>query len=475
LPSFGEPTVSKTLFEKVWDAHVVAQDPGAPAVLYIDAHLIHEVTSPQAFGMLRERGLKVRRPDRTFATMDHAIPTRDVDITLWPSDAATQVRTLRENCRDFGITLWDIEGDVQGIVHVVGPEMGVTQPGMTIVCGDSHTSTHGAFGALAFGIGTSEVGHALASQCLLQKKPKTFAIHVDGELGFGVTAKDVILAIIAKNGAAGGTGYVFEYRGSAIRNMSMANRMTICNMSIEGGARAGMIAPDETTFEYVKGRHYAPKGVAWDKAVDYWRTLVSDEDALFDRELHLDAGKLEPMVTYGTNPGQGAGITGHIPMPDELEDPAERRSLLSALEYMGLKPGQALEGQPVDIVFIGSCTNSRIEDLREAANVVKGRQVASSVQALVVPGSKAVKAQAEAEGLDVIFSEAGFEWRGAGCSMCLAMNDDKAGAGKYVASTSNRNFQGRQGPGSRSLLMSPIMAAAAAVNGRLVDVRQELK
>jgi len=464
--------VGKTLFEKVWDAHVVSQDEGAPAILYVDAHLIHEVTSPQAFSMLRERNLKVRRPDQTFATMDHAIPTRiGVGIDLWPADAATQVRTLRQNCEDFGITLWDIEGDVQGIVHVVGPEMGVTQPGMTIVCGDSHTSTHGAFGALAFGIGTSEVGHVLASQCLLQMKPKTFAIHVDGELGVGVTAKDIILAIIAKNGAGGGAGYVFEYRGSAIRNLSMANRMTVCNMSIEGGARAGMIAPDETTFEYIKGRPFAPKGADWDRAVAYWQSLVSDDDATFDRELHLDANKLEPMVTYGTNPGQGVGISGNIPRTEELEDPSERRSLLSAMEYMGLTPGQKVEGQKVDVVFIGSCTNGRIEDLREAANIAKGRKVADGVQALVVPGSKAVKAQAEAEGLDRIFSEAGFEWRGAGCSMCLAMNDDKAGAGKYVASTSNRNFQGRQGPGSRSLLMSPIMAAAAAVNGHVVDVR----
>jgi 3-isopropylmalate/(R)-2-methylmalate dehydratase large subunit len=467
--------VGKTLFEKVWDKHVVAQDPGAPAVLYIDAHLIHEVTSPQAFAMLRERGLQVRRPERTFATMDHAIPTRiGVDIALWPTDAATQVKTLRENCKDFGITLWDIEGDVQGIVHVVGPEMGVTQPGMTIVCGDSHTSTHGAFGALAFGIGTSEVGHVLASQCLLQMKPKTFAINVEGELGFGVTAKDIILAIIAKNGAGGGAGYVFEYRGSAIRNLSMANRMTICNMSIEGGARAGMIAPDETTFDYIKGRPYAPQGEQWEKAVTYWRTLHTDADVKFDRELTLDANKLEPMVTYGTNPGQGVGVTNHIPLAEELADPAERRSLLSAMEYMGLTPGQPIAGQHVDIVFIGSCTNSRIEDLREAAQVAKGRKVADHVQALVVPGSKAIKAQAEAEGLDRIFSEAGFEWRGAGCSMCLAMNDDKAGAGKYVASTSNRNFQGRQGPGSRSLLMSPIMAAAAAVSGKVVDVREML-
>jgi 3-isopropylmalate/(R)-2-methylmalate dehydratase large subunit len=471
-----QDVAGKTLFEKVWDAHVVAEDPGAPAVLYIDAHLVHEVTSPQAFAELRERGLKVRRPDKTFATMDHAIPTRQgVSIDLWPSDAATQVRTLRQNCADFGITLFDIEGDVQGIVHVVGPEMGITQPGMTIVCGDSHTSTHGAFGALAFGIGTSEVGHVLATQCLMQKKPKTFAINVEGELGFGVTAKDVILAIIAKNGAGGGAGYVFEYRGSAIRNLSMANRMTICNMSIEGGARAGMIAPDEKTFAWIKGRPYAPKDEAWDRAVAYWQTLYSDEDAVFDRELFLDARQLAPMVTYGTNPGQGIPVTGRIPTTAELDDPAERRSLLSALEYMGLQEGQKMEGQPIDIVFIGSCTNSRIEDLREAAQIVKGRRVSDNVQALVVPGSKAVKAQAEAEGLDRIFSEAGFEWRGAGCSMCLAMNDDKAGAGKYVASTSNRNFRGRQGPGSRSLLMSPIMAAAAAINGRVVDVREEMR
>ena len=464
----------RTLFEKVWDAHVVVQDAGAPAVLYVDTHLVHEVTSPQAFATLRERGLPVRRPDRTFATMDHAIPTRNVDITLWPSDAATQVRTLRENCEDFGVTLFDIDGPVQGIVHVVGPEMGITQPGTTIVCGDSHTSTHGAFGALAFGIGTSEVGHVLATQCLLQDRPKTFAINVDGELGRGVSAKDVILAIIAQNGAAGGRGHVFEYRGSAIRKMSMANRMTICNMSIEGGARAGMIAPDETTFDYLRGRPYAPQGEEWDRAVAYWRTLRSDDGARFDRELTLDANALQPMVTYGTNPGQGMAITGRIPTVDDLDDPAERRSLLGALEYMGLRQGQPMAGLPVDIVFIGSCTNSRVEDLREAAAIVRGKHVADDVWAIVVPGSKAVKAQAEAEGLDRIFSEAGFEWRGAGCSMCLAMNDDKAGAGKYVASTSNRNFQGRQGPGARSLLMSPIMAAAAAVNGRVVDVREML-
>lgn len=465
--------MGKTLFEKVWETHVVSEDPGAPAVLYIDAHLVHEVTSPQAFAELRERGLPVRRPDKTFATMDHAIPTRiGVDISLWPADAATQVETLRKNCADFGVPLYDIKDEIQGIVHVIGPELGITHPGMTIVCGDSHTSTHGAFGALAFGIGTSEVGHVLATQCLMQKRAKTFAITVDGELGKGVTAKDIILAIIAKNGAGGGQGYVFEYRGSAIRGLSMANRMTVCNMSIEGGARAGMIAPDQTTYDYIKGRTFAPSGERWEKALAYWNTLYSDDDAVFDRELTLDAATLEPMVTYGTNPGQGIGISGRIPTSAEVADPAERRSLAAALEYMGLQEGQKMEGQPIDVVFIGSCTNSRMEDLREAAAIAKGRKVADNVQALVVPGSKAIKAQAEAEGLDRIFSEAGFEWRGAGCSMCLAMNDDKAGAGKYVASTSNRNFQGRQGPGSRSLLMSPIMAAAAAVSGRVVDVRE---
>ena len=464
-----------TLYEKIWDAHVIAEEEGAPAVLYIDAHLVHEVTSPQAFATLKERGLPVRRTDKTFATMDHAIPTRIGAVeTEWPDDAAAQVGALRVNCAEFGVPLYDIEGDIQGIVHVIGPELGITQPGMTIVCGDSHTSTHGAFGALAFGIGTSEVGHVLATQCLLQKESKTFAINVEGQLGRGVTAKDIILAIIARNGAAGGVGYVFEYRGAAIRALNMASRMTICNMSIEGGARAGLIAPDETTFDYIKGREFAPKGDAWERAVAHWRMLRTDDDAAFDRELTLDASELAPMVTYGTNPGQGVSVTGRIPKADELADPADQRSLQNALEYMGLSEGQPIEGQHVDIVFIGSCTNSRIEDLRAAADIAKGRRVSDHVEALVVPGSKAVKAQAEAEGLDRIFSEAGFEWRGAGCSMCLAMNDDKAGEGKYVASTSNRNFMGRQGPGSRSLLMSPIMAAAAAVNGRVIDVREIL-
>jgi 3-isopropylmalate/(R)-2-methylmalate dehydratase large subunit len=472
--------MGKTMFEKVWDAHVVSQDPGAPAVLYIDTHLIHEVTSPQAFTMLRERHLKVRRPERTFATMDHSIPTlmknsREViPLEMWGQEQATQVQQLRQNCEDFGVTLWDINGAVQGVVHVVGPEMGITHPGMTIVCGDSHTSTHGAFGALAFGIGTSEVGHVLATQCLLQSKPKTMAINVTGKLGPGVTAKDIILGIIAKNGASGGAGYVFEYRGEAIEALEMHERMTICNMSIEGGARAGMIAPDEKTFEYIKGRPYAPKGDDWNRAVAYWKTLVSDRDATFDRELTLNASELEPMVTYGTNPGQGAGVRSHIPRSEELSDAAEQRALVSALEYMGLEQGQAIAGLPVDQVFIGSCTNGRLEDLREAAKVLKGKKVSSHVNAIVVPGSKAVRSQAEAEGLDKIFIDAGFEWRGAGCSMCLAMNEDKAPSGHYVASTSNRNFQGRQGPGARSLLMSPIMAAAAAVSGRVVDVREML-
>lgn len=464
----------KTLFDKVWDAHVVAQDESAPAVLYIDAHLIHEVTSPQAFAMLREKGLKVRRPERTFATMDHAIPTRALDISLWPSDAATQVRTLRQNCADFGITLYDIDGDTQGIVHVIGPELGITQPGMTIVCGDSHTATHGAFGALAFGVGTSEVSHVLATQCLLQRRPKTFAINVEGELGVGVTAKDIILAIIRQIGVGGGVGHVFEYRGSTIRSLTMEQRMTICNMSIEGGARAGMIAPDETTFAYLKGRPFAPQGAAWDQAVARWRTLVTDEGAIFDRETTLYVDRLAPMVTYGTNPGMGLTIEGRIPRPEEMASEEERRALEKALTYMGLQAGQPIAGQPVDYVFIGSCTNSRIEDLRQAAAVVKGRRVADGVVALVVPGSKAVKAQAEAEGLDRVFREAGWEWRGAGCSMCLAMNEDKVPAGKYCASTSNRNFEGRQGKGARTFLMSPLMAAAAALHGKIVDVRELL-
>ncbi len=462
------------MFDKIWESHVVAQDEGAPAILYVDAHLIHEVTSPQAFTVLRERGLKVRRPDRTFATMDHAIPTRDLDISLWPADAAHQVETLRRNCAEFGIPLYDIEGDDQGIVHVIGPELGITQPGMVIVCGDSHTSTHGAFGALAFGIGTSEVSHVLATQCLLQRKPKTYAINVEGTLGPGVTAKDIILAIIRQIGVGGGVGHVFEYRGSAIRSLSMEQRMTICNMSIEGGARAGMIAPDETTFAYLKGRQFAPQGADWDRAVARWRELVTDEGAVFDKETTIYVDDLAPMVTYGTNPGMGITVEERIPRPEDMASGDERRMLEKALGYMGLKPGQPIVGQPIDYVFIGSCTNSRLEDLRMAASVVKGRRVAPNVTALVVPGSKRVKAQAEAEGLDRIFTEAGFQWRKAGCSMCLAMNEDKVPAGKYCASTSNRNFEGRQGKGARTFLMSPLMAAAAAVHGRIVDVREML-
>ncbi|MFZ1239176.1 MAG: 3-isopropylmalate dehydratase large subunit [Anaerolineae bacterium] len=469
--------MGQTLFEKVWNRHVVVQDPGAPAVLYVDAHLVHEVTSPQAFTMLRQRGLRVRRPQRTFATMDHAIPTRPIqmmDIALWPADAAHQVRTLRENCAEFGVTLFDIESETQGIVHVIGPELGITQPGMTIVCGDSHTSTHGAFGALAFGIGTSEVGYVLATQCLLQSKPKTFAINVEGTLAPGVTAKDIILAIIRQVGVGGGTGHVFEYRGALIRSLSMEQRMTICNMSIEGGARAGMIAPDETTFAYLAGRPLAPQGADFERAVARWQDLVSDADAVFDREVTLHGSQLEPMVTYGTNPGMVLGISERIPDPAELESAEDRANLTKALAYMGLKPRQLLAGQPVDYVFIGSCTNSRLEDLQAAAAVVKGRRVADGVVALVVPGSKWIKQAAEAQGLDRIFSEAGFEWRGAGCSMCLAMNEDKVPAGKYCASTSNRNFEGRQGKGARTLLMSPIMAAAAALHGCVGDVRDIL-
>ncbi|MBK6429217.1 3-isopropylmalate dehydratase large subunit [Candidatus Amarolinea dominans] len=469
--------MGQTLFEKVWNRHVVVQDPGAPAVLYVDAHLVHEVTSPQAFAMLRQRGLRVRRPERTFATMDHAIPTRPMrmmDIALWPADAAHQVRTLRENCAEFGVTLFDIESETQGIVHVIGPELGITQPGMTIVCGDSHTSTHGAFGALAFGIGTSEVGYVLATQCLLQSKPKTFAINVEGTLAPGVTAKDIILAIIRQVGVGGGTGHVFEYRGALIRSLSMEQRMTICNMSIEGGARAGMIAPDETTFAYLAGRPLAPQGADFERAVARWQDLVSDADAVFDREVTLHGSQLEPMVTYGTNPGMVLGISERIPDPAELESAEDRANLTKALAYMGLKPRQSLAGQPVDYVFIGSCTNSRLEDLQAAAAVVKGRRVADGVVALVVPGSKWIKQAAEAQGLDRIFSEAGFEWRGAGCSMCLAMNEDKVPAGKYCASTSNRNFEGRQGKGARTLLMSPIMAAAAALHGCVGDVRDIL-
>ncbi len=469
----------KTLFEKIWDTHIVRpQTPETPAVLYIDLHLVHEVTSPQAFTELRQRGLKVRRPERTLATMDHSTPTTprgpDGIIPVLDAQAAAQLNQLERNCGDFGIPLFALGSDKQGIVHVIGPEQGLTQPGMTIVCGDSHTSTHGAFGALAFGIGTSEVAHVLATQCLIQSRPKTMEVRIDGRLQPGVTAKDIILAIIAQIGVGGGTGYVFEYTGGAIRALSMEERMTVCNMSIEGGARAGMVAPDETTFSYIAGRPHAPSGAAWEQALVAWRRLPTDEGAVYDAAVTLDAGRLTPMITYGTNPGMGMPIDGRVPDPIELSDPSQRVALDKALRYMELRPGQPLLGQKVDVVFIGSCTNSRISDLRAAAGLIKGRKVAPGVRMMIVPGSQIVKRQAEAEGLDRIFKEAGAEWREAGCSACLAMNDDKIPAGAYCLSTSNRNFIGRQGPGSRTFLASPLTAAATAVEGVVTDPRKFL-
>ncbi len=470
-------TQSRTLFEKVWDKHLVRpQSAGSPAVLYIDLHLVHEVTSPQAFTLLRERGLKVRRPDRTLATMDHSTPTtpRNADgiIPVLDAQASYQLDFLTKNCEEFGIPLFALGTENQGIVHVIGPEQGITQPGMTIVCGDSHTSTHGAFGALGFGIGTSEVGHVLATQTLLQNQPKTMAIRVDGDLEDGVTAKDIILAIIAKIGVGGGTGHVLEYMGSAIRGLSMEGRMTICNMSIEGGARAGMVAPDETTFEYMAGRRFAPKGDAWEEAVKEWRSLPSDEDATFDAEVVLTADDLTPMITYGTNPGMGMRIVDRVPDPDIVKDVNERMALDKALKYMDLQPNQSLLGKPVNVVFLGSCTNSRIGDLREAAKIIRGRKVADNVRMMVVPGSQQVKAQAEREGLDTIFKEAGADWREAGCSMCIAMNGDQLAPGEYAVSTSNRNFEGRQGKGGRTFLASPLTAAATAINGVITDPRE---
>ncbi len=470
----------RTLFEKVWDYHVVKpQTADTPAVLYIDLHLVHEVTSPQAFTVLRERGLKVRRPDKTLGTMDHSTPTtpRNADgiIPILDAQASKQLETFTQNCADFNIPMYALGTENQGIVHVIGPEQGLTQPGMTIVCGDSHTSTHGAFGALAFGIGTSEVAHVLATQCLLQNKPKTMAIRVDGRLRPGVTAKDIILAIIAKIGVGGGTGHVVEYMGEAIRSLSMEGRMTICNMSIEGGARAGMVAPDETTFEYIAGRPYAPKGEAWEEALEFWRQLPTDDGATFDSEVSLDANTLEPMITYGTNPGMGMPITARVPDPAEVPDVSKRMALEKALTYMGLQPGQPLLGKKVDVVFLGSCTNSRISDLREAARFLQGRKVAEGVRMLVVPGSQRVKRQAEAEGLDRIFKEAGAEWREAGCSMCIAMNGDQLQPGQYAVSTSNRNFEGRQGKGGRTFLASPLTAAATAVNGCVTDPREMME
>jgi len=463
-------TTPRTLFEKVWDAHVVrAGGDDAPDVLYIDLHLVHEVTSPQAFTMLRERGLRVRRPDRTIATMDHSTPTLAVDGQLTITDAAAgrQLDTLAANCAEHDVPLYGLGDERRGIVHVIGPELGRTQPGMTIVCGDSHTSTHGAFGALAFGIGTSEVGHVLATQCLLQSKPKTMEVRVDGTLPHGVSAKDLILAIIAQIGVGGGTGHVIEYRGDAVRALDMEGRMTVCNMSIEAGARAGMIAPDDVTFQWLRGREQAPSGEAWNAAVAEWRTLATDDGATFDRRVVIDASRLAPMITWGTNPGMAIAVDGHIPEASALTDGAANR----AYAYMGFAPGQQLLGTPVDVVFVGSCTNGRLDDLRAAAGVLKGRHVAANTRLLVVPGSQRVKRQAEREGLADIFREAGAEWRESGCSMCIAMNGDSVASGQYVVSTSNRNFEGRQGKGARTLLASPLTAAASAIAGVVADPR----
>ncbi len=465
-------TEPRTLLQKIWDSHVVAQEEGAPAVLYIDRHLVHEVTSPQAFTGLRARQLRVRRPDLTTATADHSIPTRGPVID---AQAAAQLRQLEENCREFEVPLHGRDSPSQGIVHVMGPEQGLTQPGMTIVCGDSHTATHGAFGALAFGIGTSEVEHVLATQCLLQHRPRNYEVRVDGRLPAGVSAKDVILALIARIGVGGGTGHVFEFTGSGMGALDMEERMTVCNMAIEGGARAGLVAPDEVTFQYLAGRPAAPKGAAWDRALTRWRTLPSDPGARFDRSISLDAAALDPMITFGTNPGMGIPIGGRIPDPASLPDASQRAALEKALAYMGLRPGQPIAGQPVQVVFIGSCTNGRISDLRAAATVLRGRKVAPGMRVLVVPGSQPVKAQAESEGLDRVFVEAGAEWRNPGCSMCIAMNGDQLQPGEYAVSTSNRNFEGRQGKGGRTLLASPLTAAAAAVTGKVTDPRTLLR
>jgi 3-isopropylmalate/(R)-2-methylmalate dehydratase large subunit len=462
----------RTLFEKVWDAHVVHRLPEGPELLYVDLHLVHEVTSPQAFEGLRLAGRRVRRPDLTVATVDHNVPTDARTLPIADPVAARQLAALSANAGEFGIELFDLTSPQQGIVHVIGPELGLTQPGMLIVCGDSHTATHGAFGALAFGIGTSEVEHVLATQCLVLQRPKTMEVRFEGALGPGVTAKDMILALIGKIGTAGATGYVIEYAGEAIRRLSMEGRMTVCNMSIEAGARAGMIAPDETTFAYVAGRPRAPQGAGWARALQRWRALASDPGARCDARVTLDAAAIAPQVTWGTSPGMVVEITGRVPDPAGFASEAERRAAQRALAYMDLQPGTPLEGLPIDRVFLGSCTNARIEDLRSAARVVRGRTVAPGVRALVVPGSQRVKAQAEAEGLDRVFRDAGFEWRNAGCSMCLGMNPDILASGERCAATSNRNFEGRQGRGGRTHLMSPAMAAAAGIAGRLVDVRR---
>jgi len=464
--------MSRTLFEKLWDGHIVREFPGQPTLLYIDLHLVHEVTSPQAFDGLRTAGRRVRRPELTVATVDHNVPTTDRGLPITDPIAAKQIETLRHNCLEFDIPLFDIHSPEQGIVHVIGPELGLTQPGMTIVCGDSHTSTHGAFGALAFGIGTSEVEHVLATQCLPQDKPRSMLLMIRGALPEGVTAKDLALGIIGRIGTDGATGHVIEYAGDPVRALSMEGRMTLCNMSIEAGARAGMIAPDETTFAYLKGRRFAPSGSAWDEALAQWKTLTTDEGADFDRTVEIDATTLEPHVTWGTSPGMVAPVTGQVPDPSAAKSEADRRSAERALEYMALAPRTKIENIYVDRVFIGSCTNARIEDLRAAARVAKGHKIKSSVRAMVVPGSQAVKRAAEAEGIDQVFRDAGFEWREAGCSMCLGMNPDILQPGERCASTSNRNFEGRQGRGGRTHLVSPMMAAAAAIAGHFTDIRK---
>ncbi|MBN1870547.1 MAG: 3-isopropylmalate dehydratase large subunit [Candidatus Omnitrophica bacterium] len=465
----------KTMYKKIWDHHLVRKSKNDTALIYVDLHLVHEVTSPQAFEGLRMTGRSVRCPGKTFATMDHNVSTRTKDINLVDKMSRVQMETLARNCRQFGITVFDFADKDQGIVHVIGPELGITQPGMVIVCGDSHTSTHGAFGSLAFGIGTSEVEHVLATQTLQQDIAKTFLINVDGRLGHGVAAKDIILYIIGQIGTAGATGYVIEYAGSAIRDLSMEGRMTICNMSIEAGARAGMIAPDEKTFAYVKGRDFAPKDGRWEDALAYWKTLPRDTGAKFDKVLNIKAEDIKPQVTWGTSPGQVVSIEDRVPAPESFTDPVAQSGARNALKYMDLKPGTPMEGIKVDKVFLGSCTNGRIEDFRAAAEIVKGSKVKSAVQAIVVPGSGRIRRQAEKEGLDKIFKDAGFEWRFAGCSMCLGMNDDQLRPGERCASSSNRNFEGRQGPGSRTHLMSPQMVAAAAITGQITDVRKMIK
>jgi len=467
-------TNPRTMFEKIWESHVVFQELDCPALLYIDLHLIHEVTSPQAFQGLREKGLKVRQPSKTVATVDHIVPTTDRSLPITDPQASELIAQLQTNCRENGIELHGLESRHQGIVHVIGPELGATQPGMTVVCGDSHTATHGAFGALAFGVGTSEVEHVLATQCLLQNRPRTMEVRVEGTLPPGVTAKDVILAVIARIGVGGGTGHAIEYTGSAVRAMSMEERMTVCNMSIEGGARAGMVAPDDATFNFLCGRPRVPQGEAWDAAVAAWRSLPGDEGARYDRSIAFDAAQLEPMITYGTNPGMAIPITAPVPDPARMDDAVQQSALRKALGYMAIEPGKPLLGRPIDVVFIGSCTNSRISDLRAAAKVLRGKKVSPKVRVLVVPGSQPIKRQAEAEGLADVFRQAGCEWREAGCSMCIAMNGDMLAPGQYSVSTSNRNFEGRQGPGGRTLLASPLTAAACALTGVVTDVRTVL-